>query len=193
MARLTHRYLRPDRFVCGTVGRPGERAFFIQTRQDGQITSVRCDKEQLQVLTTHLGRILDDLSRLAAGGVLVPDPVDEPVDDEPLDVPLEEEFTAGAIAIAWDNAAGRLVVEIFAVSDDEMMEADPQLLLAASPQDAPDSLEVHLTPTQARDFVARGRLVISSGRPSCPFCGQPISGQGHICPRANGYRRPLFL
>ncbi|MGO4958382.1 DUF3090 family protein [Luteococcus sp. Sow4_B9] len=30
-------------------------------------------------------------------------------------------------------------------------------------------------------------------RPACPFCSQPISPEGHICPRANGYRHPLFL
>jgi len=25
----------------------------------------------------------------------------------------------------------------------------------------------------------------------CPFCGRPIDADGHICPRANGYRRHL--
>ena len=30
---------------------------------------------------------------------------------------------------------------------------------------------------------------IEGGRPSCPFCGQPLDPAGHICPRANGYRR----
>lgn len=193
MARLTHRYLRPDRFVCGTVGRPGERTFYIQAREDDQITTVRCDKEQVDVLVTHLERILDDLARLAPGLVDVPEAPDEPGDEEPLDLPLEEEFEAGAIAISWDNGAHRLVVEIFANSDDELMSQDPQLLLAASPEDAPDSLEVRLSPRQSREFVARGHQVISAGRPACPFCGQPISGESHICPRSNGYRRPLFL
>jgi hypothetical protein len=31
--------------------------------------------------------------------------------------------------------------------------------------------------------------VVSAGRPACPFCSQPLDPSGHICPRANGYRR----
>ncbi|AZZ42370.1 DUF3090 domain-containing protein [Acidipropionibacterium jensenii] len=193
MARVTHHYQDPDRFVCGTVGWPGDRVFYMQVRQANRLTTVRCDREQVDLLSGHLDRILNDLSRLAAGIVSIPDAVEEPDDTDPLDAPLEEEFTIGAIAISWDNPANRLVVEFFAVSGDEMMSADPQLLLYASPEDAPNSLEVRLTPDQARQFVARCRFLLKAGRPSCPFCGQPINPGGHICPRSNGYRRPLFL
>ncbi|HEV8023636.1 MAG TPA: DUF3090 family protein, partial [Candidatus Nanopelagicales bacterium] len=41
----------------------------------------------------------------------------------------------------------------------------------------------------ARAFAERARSVISSGRPSCPFCQQPLDPHGHICARANGYKR----
>jgi hypothetical protein len=30
---------------------------------------------------------------------------------------------------------------------------------------------------------------VAAGRPPCPFCLQPLDPGGHICPRANGYRR----
>lgn len=193
MTRVTHRYQHPDRFVCGTVGWPADRVFYLQVRQDDRLTTVRCDKEQVNLLSGHVDRILDDLARLTAGVLSIPDAVEEPDDADPLDSPLEEEFTTGAIAISWDNAGNRLVVELFAVSDDEMMSADPQLLLYASPEDAPDSVEVHLSPAQAREFVARCKALLASGRPACPFCGQPVNPGGHICPRSNGYRRPLFL
>ena len=33
----------------------------------------------------------------------------------------------------------------------------------------------------------------AAGRPPCPFCLQPMDPAGHICPRANGYRRPLIV
>jgi hypothetical protein len=32
-------------------------------------------------------------------------------------------------------------------------------------------------------------LVIAAGRQPCPFCGLPINPEGHLCARANGYRR----
>ena len=51
------------------------------------------------------------------------------------------------------------------------------------------SLRVVLTPVQARAFARRCARVVSAGRPACPFCGQPLDPTGHICPRANGYRR----
>jgi uncharacterized repeat protein (TIGR03847 family) len=41
----------------------------------------------------------------------------------------------------------------------------------------------------ARAFVKRAELVIEAGRPDCPFCGNPIDPDGHLCVRANGFRR----
>ena len=41
----------------------------------------------------------------------------------------------------------------------------------------------------ARSFVERARSVVGAGRPDCPFCGEPIDPDGHLCVRANGFRR----
>jgi hypothetical protein len=30
---------------------------------------------------------------------------------------------------------------------------------------------------------------VSAGREPCPFCGSPLDPTGHVCPRANGFRR----
>jgi uncharacterized repeat protein (TIGR03847 family) len=46
-----------------------------------------------------------------------------------------------------------------------------------------------LSPPQARSFVRRARALVSAGRPPCPFCGGPLDPTGHVCPRANGYKR----
>ncbi|MCB1239503.1 MAG: DUF3090 family protein, partial [Tetrasphaera sp.] len=35
----------------------------------------------------------------------------------------------------------------------------------------------------------RAGALVAAGRPPCPFCGQALDPSGHICPRANGYRR----
>jgi len=50
-------------------------------------------------------------------------------------------------------------------------------------------LMVRLTAGAARAFVKRAARVIDAGRPSCPFCGGPIDPDGHLCVRANGFRR----
>jgi uncharacterized repeat protein (TIGR03847 family) len=50
-----------------------------------------------------------------------------------------------------------------------------------------DLVRVHLEPKQALAFAARALEVVAAGRPPCPFCGQPLNPEGHLCPRRNGY------
>lgn len=50
-------------------------------------------------------------------------------------------------------------------------------------------MRVVLAPAVARAFAQRCARAVEGGRPSCPFCGLPLEPSGHICPRANGYRR----
>ena len=47
----------------------------------------------------------------------------------------------------------------------------------------------YIAPSAARSFVQRAEQVLEAGRPSCPFCGNPIDPDGHLCVRANGFRR----
>jgi uncharacterized repeat protein (TIGR03847 family) len=50
-------------------------------------------------------------------------------------------------------------------------------------------LRVFITPSQAKSFHDRAEVVVAAGRQPCPFCSFPIDPQGHLCARANGYRR----
>ena len=71
-----------------------------------------------------------------------------------------------------------------------MAEEDQEIPdLAVNEGDGPDTLRVWMAPANARAFAERARTVVAAGRPPCPFCSQPLDPQGHICPRANGYRR----
>jgi hypothetical protein len=36
-------------------------------------------------------------------------------------------------------------------------------------------------------------VVVNAGRAPCPFCGSPIDPAGHLCPRANGFRRSTVV
>jgi uncharacterized repeat protein (TIGR03847 family) len=196
MAILVHRYDAPDRFVAGTVGQPGERTFFLQAREGNRITSVVCEKQQVSVLAEHLDRVLDEVQRRSAGRVDVPPASSTARDTDPLDAPINEEFRVGTMTIAWDPNIDRIVIELFSnvdVEEEEQAEG-----ISSSTAEEPDEIEadevfvVKITASYARDFVARAQALVAAGRPSCPFCLQPIDPQGHVCPRANGYRRPLF-
>ena len=106
-------------------------------------------------------------------------PADRP-DNEPLDTPIEDEFRVGTIGLAWEPARGRVVIECH---DHDPDEGPPP------PDAALHSVRVVLTTGQAREFVRRSGSLVAAGRPPCPFCGLPLDVTGHICPRANGYRR----
>lgn len=207
MASLVHSFEAPDRFVAGTVGEPGARTFFLQAREGNRITSVACEKQQLAVLTEHLERVLEEIAkRMPAGGELPP--VQQFArDSEPLDVPITEEFRVGTMTIAWDVAMQRVVIEMFSSVEAEAVdlesdedssgpsrstEASAEDASAAEAEQAEEVLIVKISTAEARDFIARANAVVSAGRPNCPFCLQPLEPEGHICPRANGYRRPLF-
>lgn len=187
MATLIHRYDTPDRFVAGTVGQPGERTFFLQAREGNRITSVTCEKQQVSVLAEHLERVLDEVRRRSSSQVHVPPAVASPSDTQPLDAPITEEFRVGTMTIAWDPSVDRVVIELFSNEPDEEPEETQQDEIEAD-----EVFVVKITPTYAREFVARVQALVAAGRPACPFCLQPIDPTGHICPRANGYRRPLF-
>ena len=201
MAILVHRYDSPDRFVAGTVGQPGERTFFLQAREGNRITSVVVEKQQVSVLAEHLDKVLDEVLRRSGPAADVPPPRDKPSDVDPLDAPITEEFRVGTMTIAWDAEINKIVIELFSNVDEDEEEAVEDAVLSAAAAaalegadevDADEVFVVKISAAYARDFVARAQALVSAGRPPCPFCLQPLDPAGHVCPRANGYRRPLF-
>lgn len=190
MARITHRFDFPTRFVAGTVGEPGHRAFYLQAREDNRLTTVECEKEQVKILSEHLERILDELSRMV--GAAIPPAQDSSADLAPLDMPLEVEFRVGTMTLAWDTQTDAVAIELFSVASQDEDADEPAVDDEDLGAEARESMEVRLSPVQAREFIARSRALVAAGRPACPFCQQPMDPTGHVCPRANGYRRPLF-
>ncbi|GAA2178837.1 DUF3090 domain-containing protein [Brooklawnia cerclae] len=175
-----HRYAFPDRFIAGAVGEPDRRTFFVQTRQGSRMTNVVCELQQIRVLAEHLEHVLAELERAGLAGDKERRS-SRPHDSEPLDVPLDEDFRAGTMIITWLPDSASLRIELFAQGAYRRADRHPD-----------EVLQVVITLDQARDFVARAVQMVGSNAPSCPFCGQPIGPDGHICPRANGYRKPLL-
>jgi uncharacterized repeat protein (TIGR03847 family) len=189
MTRRISNFDSPDRFIAGTVGEPGHRAFFLQARQGGAIVSVAAEKTQVAVLAANLAALLDTLAERGVEGIPA-DAGDRPVDDQPLGEPLVEAFRVGAMTIGWDSARHVVVIQAAALTDDE--DADDAAVIDAvladdDDADGPDLIRVRLTPPEIRAFVAQAARVIAGGRPLCPRCGQPLDPQGHICTRPTAY------
>src|SRR3712207_6089743 len=121
---VVHRYDPPERFVAGTVGPPGQRTFFLQARSGNRITSVALEKQQVAVLAERVDALLDEVMRGEGGAGLVPAVAPTALEDSgPLEQPIDEEFRAGTMTLAWDPEDGRIVIEVFPV-DAEVLEAD---------------------------------------------------------------------
>jgi uncharacterized repeat protein (TIGR03847 family) len=177
-------YDPPDRFVAGTVGQPGERTFYLQASAKGRVTSVALEKFQVTLLAERLDELLDEVNRRTGGlGAVPPAAPAELADDEPLDLPLMEDFRVGAIALAWDGEDERVVIEA-----QEETETPVEPLTEEIPEDGPGVLRVRISPAEARAFTQRTLRIVSQGRPPCPLCGLPLDAEGHVCPRQNGHR-----
>ena len=192
---VIHRFDPPERFVPGTVGEPGARTFFLQARSGAQVTSVALEKQQVQILGERVAELLDELISTDEARTTVPamTPVGM-LDNEPLEQPIEEEFRAGTITLSWDADDERVVIEVFPVVEVEVelpVEAAEQELIDL-PIEEPEPEEVllvRMTAAMARLFATRAESVVAAGRAPCPFCGGPVDADGHLCPRANGFRR----
>ncbi|HUQ77614.1 MAG TPA: DUF3090 family protein [Patescibacteria group bacterium] len=217
MPRRLFSFDPPDRFIAGTVGQPGNRTFFLQARLAGQIVSVVLEKVQVAVLAERLGVLLDELEArgvtAAAEGVMTDTgPLDEPInetfrattltlgwdgdteqilvearaeadddehihldetDDDDEDVEDEDVIDLSSVEGLAGSTAGELLAAFEGIDEDD--------------DDGPDILRVRLTAEVARGFVNRALEVVLAGRLPCPWCGQPLDPQGHICPRRNGH------
>ncbi|MDQ1247431.1 MAG: hypothetical protein QG597_1801 [Actinomycetota bacterium] len=171
----------PDRFVSGTIGMPGDRTFYLQSRQGADVVTVLLEKEQVSLLATKLIEMLDEVGRTDPE---VADAEPAPEDLEPLETPVLEAFRVGAFGIGWDTTSRRVVIEIHAIADDVDVPD-----IGDDEAEGPDCLRVWLDAAEVRAFAQRSSALVASGRPPCPFCHLPLDPGGHICPRANGYRR----
>jgi uncharacterized repeat protein (TIGR03847 family) len=191
MPPIVHGFDPPERFVAGTVGEPGARTFFLQAREGTRVVSIALEKQQVAALAERVDELLDEVMTEARTTTVIP--AVAPVgltDEDPLDLPIAEEFRAGTMTLSWDPQAERVVIEVFPVGE-EMVglsdEAeDPVLLEEAEPSEV---FVVRIEAGYARAFVQRASRVVGAGRPDCPFCGQPIDPDGHLCVRANGFKR----
>lgn len=168
-----------SRFTVGTIGLPGERTFFIQIRKGTEVLSASIEKSQVAAMSERIHYMLKEI-RLAH-------PLTErPVlirDSLPLDTPVMDEFRIGSIAIFYDEDSELIQIDLRELNFNSEEVHDEER------SDDVEILRIFITATQALIFSDRADLVVAAGRQPCPFCGLPIDPQGHLCARANGYRR----
>lgn len=138
-------------FTVGTLGPRGERTFFMQGRGDGQLVSLRLEKQQVSQLADFLDGVLEDLPEAEVGAL---------PSDLSLREPVVEAWTVGAIGIAYSAEDDRIVIVAEEMTPDE--------------DDEPASARFTLRREQVIGLIDRARDVVSAGRPPCAYCGRPL-------------------
>ena len=169
---MRHEFSRPERFIAGTVGEPGERAFYLQVRSSYRLFSVAVEKAQVQAIIARLDVMIAEIRK--SNPLINIEKFD--TDDAPLESPVEAEFRVGAMSLAWDEDSALISIELYELEEDEEDSSS-------------EVADIKISLGMAISFTVRSKAVVNAGRLPCPFCGIPIDPRGHLCPRANGYRR----
>ena len=169
---MRYEFSRPERFIAGTVGEPGERAFYIQVRTSSRLFSIAVEKAQVQAISTRLDVMISEIRK--ANPLINIEKF--PIDDSPLESPVDAEFQVGAMSLAWDEESALISIELYELEEDEE-DSEGEVV------------EINISLGMAAAFSSRSKAVVNAGRLPCPFCGIPIDPRGLLCPRANGYRR----
>jgi uncharacterized repeat protein (TIGR03847 family) len=175
----------PDHFTAGTVGPVGQRVFYLQAREAGQVLTLKLEKEQVGALAEYLGGVLD---RLPTPGAAPP--------DLGLLEPVEEVWAVGSLGAGYDEASDRVIIvatELIVEEESEEEEGEAEEPRERTPpsgdQPEPATARFRVTRAQAAAFVERARALVKAGRPICPICSRPKDPGGHVCARANGHPR----
>ena len=191
-----YRYDPPERFVAGTVGATGARTFFLQARAGSRLTSDLAGEAAGAVLAERV----DGAARRGAAR-----PRAAPAPCPPLPRPHGGRRTARAAHRGGvprrhdepglgrrDRARGHRGLP-HRGGEDVPSRTSRRRGGGGREADAPEPEEILRCqpdrPAVARAFTKRAQAVVAAGRPPCPFCGSPLDPAGHLCPRANGYRR----
>jgi len=111
--RIIYRHEPATRFIVSAIGEPGQRQFFLQVKSATGLNAVTLEKGQVVALTERFEDLVKELRRgkLATAADLA---IPATLDDQPMELPIESDFTVGVISISWENE--QVVVNIQAAS-----------------------------------------------------------------------------
>jgi len=164
-----------ESFMVGTIGQPGEREFYLQAKYRNGIHSFAIDKMQVSALADRIALLIGELKAA--------DYRFENIIPANFEVPLIPEFQIGVIGIVWMGTTEQVSLDL-----QEIVQGDNDLI-PIEEAEGPAIFRLLMSPDIANAFINQARRIIAAGRAPCPFCGLPINKDGHLCPRANGYRR----
>lgn len=155
--------------TVGTVGKPGQRTFYIQARKGRELLSFVVEKEQVRALGQAFERLQEDI---VSNNPLVSTSDDAVlIRDMSLAEPLEPVFRVVQMGLGYDAERDMCVLIMQGMNEDDD-EPTPSARISI-PRDQVAGLSQHIT------------AVVQGGRAVCGNCGRPKDPDGHFCPQMN--------
>lgn len=154
----------PEHVTADFIGEPGERTFYVQASERGELVSILVEKEQVASLADVLRRLLAEVD--------AEPPSAWDIASMRLREPIVSRWRGGEVAVGIDPQLGRFVIEV-----DEFVPDDDR---------EPERVRIWLDEDRAAVLAAHAEWAVQQGRPPCRICGLPVDPDGHLCPRTNG-------
>lgn len=176
---MTSSDVSPQVFTADYIGEPGQRSFFLQSRDEKGTVSLAIEKQQVAVLADKLRELLVMVDN--ADTIRAATPARDP--GLSLQEPVEPEWRVGTMGLAYERDDDIVIVLAQPIETGDEAEED-----VGETEDEESGFRFLLRRDQVRAFVLHALAVVAEGRPTCQLCGLPIDPSGHVCPATNGHR-----
>src|SRR4029450_4788941 len=117
-------FVAPDHFTAGAIGPPGQRVFYLQSREKGKLVTLKSEKEQVRALAQYLSGLLEKLPAVGAATLKA----------AALLEPVDAVWIVASIAVGYDEARDRILVVANELLEDEEGDAASVRLLVTRAQ-----------------------------------------------------------
>lgn len=167
--------LKPcDLITSDAIGKPGKRVFYLQGKQGEQVVTLLVEKIQIQTMALGVEEFLAEITKRFPDLVVSSDDYEE--NDMHITPPVDPLFRVGELGLAYD-------------ADSDLIILVARELLAENTD--PEEMGVvrfWCTRSQIRALSQWALIISGRGRPTCPYCGEPMEAEGHFCPKKNGHK-----
>jgi uncharacterized repeat protein (TIGR03847 family) len=157
------------------IGKPGERVFYLQGRQEEKVVTLLIEKIQIQSLAVGVEQFLDEINKKYPD---LPDAGTDYLESQMhIEPPVDPLFRVGEIGLGYDQ------------DNDLMVLVAREATTEGSDPEEGGVVRFWCSRSQLRALINWGMEVASHGRPLCPQCGEPMDPEGHFCPKKNGHKK----
>lgn len=169
------------RITSDTIGKPGQRVFYIQGATLDEQSTVIIEKIQLQTLSASILHFLDELQKSYPELEI---PSGQYTDNTmQISLPVDPIFRVGEIGLAYNRDLDQSCLIV------KRIEMETNSLQQDETEEMVNVINFWCSREQLKALANWGLQLVQKGRPICPLCHEPIDPSGHFCPKKNGHSK----